>query len=172
MSAIDLIILGILKQEPQGAYDIQKAVEYRKISMWVKVSTTSIYKKVLQLEEKGMIVGQTTKNGRMPEKVVYSLTSSGEEYFQELMINLSDKSIALFFDFNAVIVNLSCVSLATQEQCLASINKNISELREYIKNMADERKHIPLNGQSVLQQQLRLAEALEQWAVELKNDKY
>lgn len=55
MATIDLIVLGILKQEPLSAYDIQKLVEYRNISRWVKISTPSIYKKVLQLEEKGLI---------------------------------------------------------------------------------------------------------------------
>ena len=39
MATIDLIVLGILKKEPMGAYDIQKLVEYRNISKWVKIST-------------------------------------------------------------------------------------------------------------------------------------
>ena len=39
MAAIDLIVLGMLKKEPMGAYDIQKLVEYRNISKWVKIST-------------------------------------------------------------------------------------------------------------------------------------
>ena len=42
MATIDLIVLGILKKEPMSAYDIQKLVEYRKISKWVKISTASI----------------------------------------------------------------------------------------------------------------------------------
>lgn len=52
MATIDLIVLGMLKKESLSAYDIQKLVEYRNISKWVKISTPSIYKKVLQLEEK------------------------------------------------------------------------------------------------------------------------
>ena len=44
MATIDLIVLGILKKEPMSAYDIQKLVEYRKISKWVKISTPSIYR--------------------------------------------------------------------------------------------------------------------------------
>ena len=52
MATIDLIVLGILKKEPMSAYDIQKLVEYRNISKWVKISTPSIYKKAIQLEEK------------------------------------------------------------------------------------------------------------------------
>ena len=73
MAAIDLIVLGMLKKEPMGAYDIQKLVEYRNISKWVKISTPSIYKKAIQLEEKGFIKGSTVKEGKMPEKVIYSL---------------------------------------------------------------------------------------------------
>ena len=41
MATIDLIVLGILKKAPMGAYDIQKFVEYRNISKWVKLSTPS-----------------------------------------------------------------------------------------------------------------------------------
>mgnify|MGYP003267302629 CR=1 FL=1 len=43
MAAIDLIVLGMIKQQPQSAYELQKNVEYRNISRWVKISTPSIY---------------------------------------------------------------------------------------------------------------------------------
>ena len=74
MATIDLIVLGMVKQQPLSAYDIQKQVEYRNISKWVKISTPSIYKKVISLEEKGLIKSVTVKDGNMPEKAVYSLT--------------------------------------------------------------------------------------------------
>ena len=61
-----------------SAYDIQKLVEYRNISKWVKISTPSIYKKAIQLEEKGLIRGEIVKEGKMPEKAIYSLTEAGE----------------------------------------------------------------------------------------------
>ena len=77
MAAIDLIVLGMLKKESLSAYDIQKLVEYRNISKWVKISTPSIYKKVIQLESKGLIQSRPVKEGNMPEKAVYSLTGSG-----------------------------------------------------------------------------------------------
>lgn len=38
MSAIDLIVLGMIKEKEQSAYDLQKNVEYRNISKWIKVS--------------------------------------------------------------------------------------------------------------------------------------
>ena len=68
MATIDLIVLGILKKEPMSAYDIQKLVEYRKISKWVKISTPSIYKKAIQLEEKGLIRGEIVRKERCQKK--------------------------------------------------------------------------------------------------------
>ena len=65
MATIDLIVLGMVKKEPLSAYDIQKLVEYRNISKWVKISTPSIYKKVIQLEQKGFIKGTMVKEGKI-----------------------------------------------------------------------------------------------------------
>ena len=79
MATIDLIVLGMVKQQPLSAYDIQKQVEYRNISKWVKISTPSIYKKVISLEEKGLIKGVTVKDGNMPEKAVYHLTEKNKK---------------------------------------------------------------------------------------------
>ena len=103
MATIDLIVLGMLKKEPLSAYDIQKLVEYRNISRWVKISTPSIYKKVIQLEEKGYITSVTVKEGKMPEKAVYSLTEAGEKEFESLMLGISAQPVNIFLDFNAVI---------------------------------------------------------------------
>ena len=93
MATIDLIVLGIVKKEPLSAYDIQKLVEYRNISRWVKISTPSIYKKVIQLEKKGYIRSTMVKEGNMAEKAVYSLTEAGEQEFKTLMLGISTQPI-------------------------------------------------------------------------------
>ena len=88
MATIDLIVLGMLKRGPMSAYDMQKLVEYRNISKWVKISTPSIYKKAIQLEEKGLIRGEIIKEGKMPEKAIYSLTEAGEAEFERLIFEI------------------------------------------------------------------------------------
>ena len=166
MSTIDLIVLGMLKQEPLSAYEIQKLVEYRNISRWVKVSTPSIYKKVIQLEKKGYIIGCMTKEGKMPEKAVYSLTPEGENRFEELMLQISGKPINIFLDFNAVVVNLQSLSVENQQKCLASIRENIQIMKSNVLANLEQKKDladIPATGLAVLQQQLMLAEAVEKW---------
>lgn len=172
MATIDLIVLGIVKKEPISAYDIQKLVEYRNISRWVKISTPSIYKKVIQLESKGFIKGTSYKEGKMAEKTIYSLTENGENEFQKLMIEISEQPINIFLDFNAVIVNLDNLPLDTQKECINKIEKNIIILKSYIAeniNSKNSLLDIPETGKAVLQQQFILAEAIEKWIMSVKS---
>ena len=173
MATIDLIVLGILKKEPMGAYDIQKLVEYRNISKWVKISTPSIYKKAIQLEEKRLIKGEIVKEGKMPEKAVYSLTEAGEKEFEKLMLEIAGKPIHLFLDFNAVIVNLDSLSPQMQKECINKIEENIDILKMYLEQNLKEKENIPeipKTGIAVLRQQMVLVDAIEKWISSLKEN--
>ena len=170
MATIDLIVLGILKQEAMSAYDIQKLVEYRNISRWVKISTPSIYKKVIQLEEKGYIKSTIVREGKMAEKAVYALTDAGEAEFEKLMLDIAAKPVRIFLDFNAVIVNLNSLSKEKQRECLAKIEDNVSMMKAYLEeNLEIKEKvpEIPEPGMAVLKQQYVLAQAIETWLASL-----
>lgn len=172
MATIDLIVLGMLKKDSLSAYDIQKLVEYRNISRWVKISTPSIYKKVIQLEEKGLVEGTVVKEGKMPEKAIYSLTPAGEQQFEKLMMEIACKPINIFLDFNAVIVNLDSLPADQQKLCLANIEESVKKLKFYLEEniLAKENiPEIPETGMAVLQQQLVLAQAIETWIASVKS---
>lgn len=173
MATIDLIVLGMLRKESLSAYDIQKLVEYRNISKWVKISTPSIYKKVLQLEEKGLISSRLEKDGKMPEKAVYTLTDAGREEFERLMLEISCKPVSIFLDFNAVIVNLESMPYERQRECLDHIEDNIKVLKAYIEENMDRKERdadVPAAGMAVLRQQSVLVQAIEAWIAGLKQE--
>ena len=173
MAAIDLIVLGMLKKESLSAYDIQKLVEYRNISKWVKISTPSIYKKVIQLEEKGLITSRTQKEGKMPQKAVYSLTDAGRQEFEKLMLEISCKPINIFLDFNAVIVNLESMTKERQKECLDNIESNINVLKRYLEEnivLKGNNPDIPATGIAVLRQQSLLVQAIEEWITTIKKE--
>ena len=171
MATIDLIVLGMLKREPLSAYEIQKLVEYRNISKWVKISTPSIYKKVIQLEEKGFITSRIERDGKMPEKAVYTLTDAGKEEFEKLMHAISSKPINIFLDFNAVIVNLESMSKGSRKECLDNIESNIHVLKTYLEEnlvLKENDPDVPATGMAVLRQQFLLVQAIEEWITDLK----
>lgn len=172
MSAIDLVILGMLKKKSLGAYELQKLVEYRSISKWVKISTPSIYKKALQLEEKGFVTSRFERDGNMPEKAVYSLTDEGKKEFERLMLDLSCRPVRLFLDCNAVAVNLDSLPKKKRQECVQNIVRSVQELKaELAENLAQKQDalDVPAAGMAVLRQQFLLADALEQWAETLQS---
>lgn len=171
MRTIDLIVLGILKKESLSAYDIQKLIEYRKISQWVKVSTPTIYKKMLQLEKQGYVKSTMKKNGRMPEKAVYSLTKKGQTEFEKLMLGIAARPINIFLDLNAVILNLDSLSFADQKACISIIDANVKKMKLQLKeDIADSKGSAEVHdaGKAVMQQQVLLVEAIETWIESVK----
>lgn len=171
MATIDLIVLGMLKKEALSAYELQKLVEYRNISRWVKISTPSIYKKVIQLEEKGFVSSRTVREGKMAEKAVYSLTPAGEREFERLMLEIASMPIHIFLDFNAVVVNLAGLPPERQEACLSGMEENVRTLRAYLEENLRQKQalpEIPRMGLAVLRQQLALAQAIQAWLPSLR----
>lgn len=138
----------------------------------MKISTPSIYKKVIQLEEKGLIKSNIVKEGRMPEKAVYSLTEAGAKEFEDLMNEIASQPIHFFLDFNAVIVNLSSLPPEGQRACLENIESNVKILKTYLEENIREKENapdIPETGMAVLQQQYILTQAIETWIASLKD---
>lgn len=170
MSAIDLIVLGMIKSQPQSAYDLQKNVEYRNISKWVKVSTPSIYKKVVQLEEKGYIRGKIIQEGKMPQKTQYQITGAGELRFMKLMEETSGKMMRVFLEFNAVIMSLDLVPQPDKKKLLDQIETGIQDFGTIVEQKHNERQHIPLTGRTILDQQHRVAQVLAEWIQDFRGE--
>lgn len=151
MSNIDLVLLGLIKQKSQSAYDIKKNIEYRNIPRWVKISEQSIYKKVLQLESKEYIVSHKEKEGNMPDKAIYTITNKGNDYF------------------NIIITNLDLVDDEQKKILVSNIKSKILELKELLNERQTHRQHIPNVGKQMFKQQLALVETLEKWIIDFEN---
>lgn len=163
MSAIDLVILGIVLEKPQSAYDIQKDVEYHHLSRWVKISVPSIYRKVIQLSEKGYLQSDVVKGEKFADKAVYSITDDGRAYFMQLMNFYVSQPIPLLFDFNVVIANLNKVSKAEAYELISTLRENIKSSAKKNEEYAIEFTTIPLVGKTIIEQQRLLYTSLLEW---------
>ena len=113
-----------------------------------------------------MVRSIIVKEGKMPEKAIYSLTEAGEKEFERLMMKIAADPIHIFLDFNAVIVNLDSLPPETRKSCVADIEKNVKQLKAYLEENIREKENIPeipATGMAVLRQQLVLAQAIETW---------
>lgn len=163
MSTIDLIILGSLCQNPKSAYDLQKQIEARNLSRWVKIGSFTVYKKVVQYETKGYVTSKTEKSDNMPKKTIYTITTDGERMFKELMLKFSLTETRVFLDFNAVIVNLALLDDAAASECIGNIRDSIHNTKMQISEQLPVHNNIPLYGRTILEQQAMILEVLEKW---------
>lgn len=163
MSSIDLAILGIVMEKPQSAYDIQKDVDYHHFSRWTKISVPSIYRKVIQLAEKGYLQSDIVKGERFADKAVYSITDKGRSYFEQLMNDYVNQQIPLLFDFNVVIANLNKMDKIKAMELVEKLRSNIAASAKANKEYAVEYATIPLVGRTIFDQQQLLYNALLEW---------
>ena len=155
MSNIDLVLLGLIKQKSQSAYDIKKNIEYRNIPRWVK--------------SKEYIVSHKEKEGNMPDKAIYTITNKGNDYFNKLMNDISNSDVSLYLDFNVIITNLDLVDDEQKQILVSNIKSKILELKELLNERRSHRQHIPNVGKQMFKQQLALVETLEKWIIDFEN---
>lgn len=163
MSSIDLIILGIVIEKPQSAYDIQKDVEYHHFSRWTKISVPSIYRKVLQLNEQGYLKSDIVKGNKFADKAVYSITDKGRSYFEQLMNTYACEKVSLLFDFNVVITNLNKMEKEKALTLIKQLQNNIAISAKANEEYAVEYADIPLVGKTIFEQQRLLYHSLLEW---------
>lgn len=168
MSTIDLILLGALCQSPKSAYDLQKLIEQRNLSRWVKIGSYTVYKKVVLYEDKGYVTGEAVRTGKMPEKTLYTITPSGKKAFADLMAKFSLAQTRIFLDFNAVIVNLALVDDEAAAAYIANIKDSIGTTKQQIAQQLAVSNERSLLGQSILEQQSMLLETLAAWETDFE----
>lgn len=159
MSSIDLVILGIVLEKAQSAYDIQKDVECHHFPRWAKISVPSIYRKVLQLSEKDYLHSNIVKGNKFADKAIYSITDQGRAYFKELMAACAADPVPLQFDFNVV---MNKMDKAEALELVSTLRRSIQSSVEANEGYAREFSDIPLVGRTIFEQQL-LYRALMEW---------
>lgn len=168
MSSIDLVILGIVQEKPQSAYDIQQDVDAHHFSRWTKISTASVYRRVLRLQEAGYLHSETVPGARFASKAVYSITPEGRAYFQTLLQRFAAQPVPLCFDFNVVIANLNKLPLPEALALLDSLQASLQASLQTTEDYADQFSQIPLTGRTIFHQQIALYKALLSWLEEFR----
>jgi len=167
VSSIDLIILGFLKKKPMSAYEIVRYIEFKRMKKWVKVGSPTIYQNIKKLAVKNYLSGKIIKEGERPEKIIYSITKSGEEYHFGLMKRFSVNPGKLFFDFNALIVNLSLVNKKTALGMLQDLKMSFIGSKNDVDNDFFELRDVPTEAKAIMKLYRMLFRDLIKWIDEL-----
>lgn len=80
----ELLFLGLLKDGPKHGYEIKRQIE-EELFPFVGLKIKSIYYPLKKMEKLGLIKKDVGREGKWPEKYVYSLTAKGEKIFDHLI---------------------------------------------------------------------------------------
>lgn len=163
MSAINLFILGIIRDHSQSAYELSQFIKNHNIYRMIKISSPAVYKNLRKLADSGYLDTKKKKEGEMPEKTIYTITEKGESHFSELLTEFSQKQVAFHFDFNAVIISLQSLSKGEAEKYLHKLYNEFLNRRELINKNIELFKNIPIEGRAIIRQFSMLNETLIQW---------
>jgi DNA-binding PadR family transcriptional regulator len=72
----DLVMLGLLAEEPRHAYDLEVVIRERGIREWTSLAFSSVYFVLNRLEERGLVRSERAAGGPKARRV-YRLTEDG-----------------------------------------------------------------------------------------------
>jgi DNA-binding PadR family transcriptional regulator len=74
-----LIILGLLAQGSQYAYEIEKHIEARRLRAWTPVAFSSIYAMLESAQKQGLVSSRRARGRQGPSIRAYRLTARGKQ---------------------------------------------------------------------------------------------
>jgi DNA-binding PadR family transcriptional regulator len=81
--SVQLVILGILSEQPRHGYELRQEVERRLYATFINLSGGSLYYNLGQLERAGYVEkAWVEQKGRYPTRQVYQITPKGREYLK------------------------------------------------------------------------------------------
>ncbi len=105
VSKVEVVVLGLLAEEPLYGYDLLERFRARSMGFWVEVGKASVYQVLRRLEREGSIGGRSQEGPEGPDRRVYRITRTGrarltaglEERFAGLEPYETDAGLAFGF---------------------------------------------------------------------------
>ncbi len=83
ISKVDVVILGLLADEPLYGYELLERFRERGMGGWVEIGKASVYQALRRLESRGQVTGRQQEGTEGPDRRVYRITRSGRDRLRE-----------------------------------------------------------------------------------------
>ena len=154
----ELLFLGLLKDGPKHGYEIKRLIE-EDLFPFVGLKIKSIYYPLKKMEKLGLIKKDVGREGRWPEKYVYSLTLNGEKIFDHLITESFLSIERPYFNIDLSLYFLPYVEKKIARRQLRGRNLFLRRIRRELEalqgSMKTSRKHMKV----ILDHDLDLVEA-------------
>ena len=153
ISNVEFMLLQMIAECGQASgYEIKKLVDQRGYQEWAKIGTTSIYKGLKKLSQKGWVVSETLqdKSGKGPIPTRFSLTEAGVTKLKaEILDSLSNtRERDTRFD-----LGLAALPLIEKKEAINALQKRLAFLHAVVETV---KKKYELQGSVQLPLHVRM----------------
>ncbi len=169
ISTVNLVILGLLSDRPMSAYEMVQIVENKIVGRLVKISAPAVYKNLKELCRNGFLTVEAVREGEMPEKKIYALTETGQEYFFKLMEHYSSHFADYYFELNAFLMNLDKLDKETGLRMLENLRAQFYQVKTWIVRHEQEAqmRQVFFSGRAIIKQYRMIIYTLIAWIEEV-----
>lgn len=154
----ELLFLGLLMEGPKHGYEIKRQIE-EELFPFVGLKIKSIYYPLKKMEQLGLINKDVGREGKWPEKYVYSITPNGRKIFDHLITESFLSIERPYFNIDLSLYFLDYVEkriakrrLRARVIFLKRIKRDLENLK---KNMKAPKRHLSI----ILEHDVDLVEA-------------
>lgn len=174
VSKVEVVVLGLLAEEPMYGYDLLERFRTRSMGFWVEVGKASVYQVLRRLERDGLISGRSQDGPEGPDRRVYRITRAGRD---RLNSGLSERFGALEPYETGAGVALGFVHLLTATGARKAADTRETAVRDLLDAVKTERSRMGADrgaGRTVstamLDRQEALAKAELAWIKGFRTD--
>jgi len=143
----ELLFLGLLKDGPKHGYEIKRLIEGELFS-FVGLKIKSIYYPLKKMEKVGLIKKDVGREGKYPEKFVYSLTAKGDKIFDHLITDSFSSIERPYFNIDLSLYFLQYVDKKIAKRQLRGrilfLKRIRREVRALRKSVDPSKKHLQI----------------------------
>ena len=139
ISEKEVILLGLIAEEPIHAYGLEEKIQFRRMDMWTTMGFSSIYRVLSRLEEKGLIDTRLEHEGQGATRKVHEINQDGK---QALARGVLAHLASMTPSKNPFSVGLSNITQAPYDDVVSRLKQRISsfeaveqELKAYKQKM-------------------------------------
>jgi DNA-binding PadR family transcriptional regulator len=86
MTHVDVMVLGLLADEPLYGYQLLERYRARAMEYWAPSGRASVYQALRRLEREGLVSGRSQQGRVGPDRRVYRLARSGRDRLREALL--------------------------------------------------------------------------------------
>jgi len=154
----ELLFLGLLKDGPKHGYEIKRLID-EELFPFVGLKIKSIYYPLKKMEKLGLIKKDVGREGKWPEKYVYTLTAKGGKIFDHLVTESFLSIERPYFNIDLALYFLQYVDKRIAKRQLRGRVLFLRRIRRELNDIKNNMKKTQGHLEIILDHDLDLVEA-------------